>query len=101
MLTSDTVYDKSTAALVTGIIGLFIPLLGIFAIVYGNKTMKAHDAAKDNGEGDPMNIKGMPVNRGRAKIGMILGIVSLSFMLIALLLTPYNSADASQIFSCL
>lgn len=95
----NTTYDKSKPSLVIGIISLFIPILAIWSIVYGLKTMKAYDKDKEIYGSEPVNIKGLPVDRDKAKTGIQLGIVALSWLSLVIILIPFNHAESAQTLS--
>ena len=79
--------DRSTLALVCGIVGVMFPLIGlipaIIGIVAGRRTCKAFDRAWEQGYA-PVNAKtGQPVTRGMATAGVVLGIASFVIYVLA------------------
>lgn len=72
-------YDRSTASLVLGIIGIFP--CSLIALVMGYKTRKAYDMTISAGA-TPLNLKGKLVSRGVATAGFVLGIINLSLFVV-------------------
>lgn len=73
-LQTNICYDRSVAALVLGIIGIFP--CSLIALILGYRTMNAYDDVAITGA-IPMNNQGKPVSRTMAKAGFILGIIGL------------------------
>ena len=91
--------DRSTLALVCGVMGLF-PMLGLIpatiGIIAGRRTCKAFDRAWAQGY-TPVNAKtGHPVTRGAATAGVVLGIVS--FVLYVLLVAAFGIAVKTGLY---
>ena len=92
--------DHNTVSLVMGILGIMIPFVGvicaIIAIVLGTKTRKAYNRAVADGK-MPCDPSGFPISKKTgATIGTILGYISCSGYLLAILLLGGCVAAFSQ-----
>ena len=72
----------ATASLVLGIIGLLLPLAGVLAIIFGGIEWSRRSEEEANEEAEEAIIHIPVANWRRGRVGCILGIVSVAWVLI-------------------
>ena len=91
--------DRSTLALICGVMGLF-PMLGLIpatiGIIAGRRTCKAFDQAWAQGYAPTNSKTGQPVTRSDATAGFVLGIVS--FVIYVLLVAAFGIAVKTGLY---